>query len=136
MLPDTPPGTIGRMAARSQRVLVGYDGSESAQKALDVAAAFVGYGSTLAVVSVSSRGEVAELVLGDARRRLLERQLPATYVARFGDPGEELVDAARALGADVVIVGARTQNGHREVGLGPVSGDVVQRAPCDVLVVR
>ena len=40
------------MAARPRRIMVGYDGSEAATRALDVAADLVGYGSTLAVVTV------------------------------------------------------------------------------------
>jgi nucleotide-binding universal stress UspA family protein len=125
------------MTARSKRVLVGYDGSKSAVKALDAAAALVGYGSTLAVVTVGPLGAAfTESALGEARDHLLQLQVPATYLPRYGDPADELVDAAQVLGADVVVVGGRTQNGHLELGLGPVSGDVVQRAPCDVLVVK
>ncbi len=125
------------MAARPQRVLVGYDGSTSAQRALEAAAGLVGYGSTLAVVSVGAAGaDDAEAVLEDARKRLRERQLPVTYVSRRGDAADELLDAAQVLGANILVVGARTQNGSPRRGLGAVSGDVVRRAPCDVLVVR
>ena len=125
------------MAARSQKVLLGYDGSKSAKKALEAAAALCGYGSTLAVVSVGPLGaDFTESVLRDARDRLLELHVAATYVPRYGDAADELIDMAQVLAADVIVVGGRTQNGHLELGLGPVSQDVVQRAPCDVLVVK
>ncbi len=129
--------TLTAMAAQPRRVLVGYDGSSSAQRALEAAAAFVGYGSTLAVVGVGARIEDdAEAALEDARGRLRGRQLPVTYVSRRGDAADELVDAARTLGASLLVVGARTENGRQRPGLGAVSADVVRRAPCDVLVVR
>jgi nucleotide-binding universal stress UspA family protein len=118
------------MAARPQRVLLGYDGSNGAERALAAAASLVGYGSTLAVVTVASRAaDSAEPSLSDARRRLLDLHVAATYVERRGDAADELVDAAQVLEADVLVVGARTQNGHLELVLGPVSADVVQRAP-------
>jgi nucleotide-binding universal stress UspA family protein len=136
------PSTLGAatmygMTARSKRVLLGYDGSKSAKKALEAAAALVGYGSTLAVVSVGPLGaEFTESVLGEAHDRLVQLQVAATYVPRYGDAADELVDMAQVLEADVIVVGGRTQNGHLELGLGPVSDDVVRRAPCDVLVVK
>src|SRR5919197_1316842 len=117
------------MNARPLRVLVGYDGSKSAERALDAAAALAGYGSTLAVVSVAeSKGLSPDEALREARERLLARHRSATYISRCGDAADELVDAAQVLRADVIVVGAKTQNGHLELGLGPVSGDVVQRA--------
>jgi nucleotide-binding universal stress UspA family protein len=131
--------TMPAMAARPQRVLVGYDGSSGARRALEAAASLVGYGSTLAVVSVAALeggDHDDEHALEDARLRLRERQLPVTYASRRGDVADELVTAARALGANLLVVGATAENGARRHGLGTVSGDVVRRAPCDVLVVR
>jgi nucleotide-binding universal stress UspA family protein len=128
--------TMQCMAARPKRVLVGYDGSDSAQRALDVAAGLIGYGSTLAVASIASPGsESGHAPLDDAREHLLERQVQALYVLRHGDAADQLVDAAQVLGADLIVVGGRTHNGHAS-GLGRVSRDVLEHAPCDVLVVR
>ena len=118
-------------------MLVGYDGSKSAQRALDAAALLIGYGSTLTVASVAPFGvDSAESMLREARERLLQLHISATYLRLVGDAADELVDAVQVLGADLIVVGARSQNGHLELGLGPVSGDVVERAPCDVLVVK
>jgi nucleotide-binding universal stress UspA family protein len=124
------------MAATVRRVLVGYDGSESARLALDAAAALVGYGSTLTVAHVAPLGEGARDVLSDARERLLRLHVSARYLQLAGDAADELVDAVQVLGADLIVLGGRSQNGHLELGLGAVSGDVVGRAPCDVFVVK
>jgi nucleotide-binding universal stress UspA family protein len=59
----------------------------------------------------------------------------ATYLQPVGDPAAELVDTARALEADLVVLGRRSRSLRRLV-LGSVSDAVVRRAPCDVLVVR
>jgi nucleotide-binding universal stress UspA family protein len=59
----------------------------------------------------------------------------ATYLQPVGDPAAELVDAARELEADLVVLGRRSRSLRRLV-LGSVSDAVLRRAPCDVLVVR
>jgi universal stress protein A len=131
------PGTMASMSERPRSLLVGYDGSDVARRALDTAASLLGYGSTLAVASVTTNGEhTANVLLSEARERLLHRQLTASYLPLHGDPAEKLLDAARDVDADLVVVGRRTHNGTSRAALGSVSDDLVRRAPCDVLVVR
>jgi nucleotide-binding universal stress UspA family protein len=123
------------MSARPRRILVGYDGSDGAQRALVAAASLVGYGSTLAVASVTStEAHDANVTLSEAREELLHRQLRATYLPLTGDPVEMLLDAAREVDADLLVVGARPRNGSPVPD--SVSDEMVRRAPCDVLVVR
>lgn len=125
------------MAAHARRILVGFDGSDAAQRALDAAAGLIGYGSTLAVANVAPKGaHTANIVLSEAREHLLERHLRATYLPLYGDPADELIGAAHELDVDLVVIGSRNHTGNRRPALGSVSGDVVRRAPCDVLVVR
>ena len=125
------------MANRSQRILIGYDDSEEARRALDRATALAGYGSTITVVSVAPDGQAtATDVLAHARDHLVGRLVDATYLQPVGDPADEIVAAARSLGADVVVVGRRSGNLLRRLMLGSVSAKVVRNAPCDVLVVH
>jgi nucleotide-binding universal stress UspA family protein len=122
------------MAAVPRRIVVAYDGSEAAGRALDTAADLAGYGSTLTVVTVQTRtvdGEVAAA----AREQLLRRHVEARYVEPTGDAAEQLVEAAKELEADLIVVGRRSRNPLRSL-LGSVSARVVRCAPCDVLVVR
>jgi nucleotide-binding universal stress UspA family protein len=58
-----------------------------------------------------------------------------TYVER-GTPGTVLCERAKALSADVVVVGSRGHGAIRRALLGSVSTYVVHNAPCPVLVVR
>src|SRR5687768_488318 len=94
------------MAARPRRIMVGYDGSDAARRALGAAADLVGYGSTLSVVTVTSP-DVGSWVTGDARARLLQRHVEARYHETSGEPAEQLVEKATVLGADLVVVGRR-----------------------------
>ena len=124
------------MAARPSTILVGYDDSDAARRALDRAADFVGYGSRLTVVSVArDDGPALGDVLESARTRLIERDVPATYLRRAGEPADGIVETAEDLAADLVVVG-RTSRGQVPGGeLGSVSAAVARRAPCGVLVV-
>jgi 2-phospho-L-lactate transferase/gluconeogenesis factor (CofD/UPF0052 family) len=44
------------MAAQPKRIIVGFDGTEGAQRALASAIQLMGYGSTLTVVTVADEG--------------------------------------------------------------------------------
>ena len=122
------------MAATARKILVAYDGSKGAQRALDAAANLVGYGSTLAVVSVLSPGTANGREIDRAREYLLGRQITALYLEPSGEPAEKIVEAAEALESDLVVIGRR--RGDLLRAQGSVSADVVRQASCDVLVVR
>ena len=121
------------VATRPRHILVGYDGSEASQRALDAAADLVGYGSNLAVVHVRPAGARDDRIVERARERLLRRQITARYLQPFGDPARQIVEAALTVGADLIVVGRR--NALERV-FGSVSAGVLDRAPCNVLVVR
>jgi nucleotide-binding universal stress UspA family protein len=121
------------MAAQPRRIVVGYDGSDASQRALDTAADLAGFGSTLAVVSVRRAGRAEHTTADRAREHLLKRQVQARYLEPCGEPAQEILATARALDADLVVVGRR--GALRRALLGSVSAAVVRRAPCDVLVV-
>lgn len=123
------------MAARARRIVVGYSGSDASRRALDAAADLVGYGSTLAVVSVQAADAPdARQAVDQAREHLLRRQVTALYLERRGEPAEAIACAARTLDADVIVLGRA--GALPDTALGSVSADVLRRAPCNVLVVR
>lgn len=53
-----------------------------------------------------------------------------------GRPATVIVDDARALAADLIVVGSRGRGSIESLVLGSVSGEVVDHAPCPVLVAR
>jgi len=121
------------VAAIAKRIIVGFDGSDEARRALDRAAELAGYGSTVTVVNVVSSSPGGRPV-ADARDHLAKWHVRAQVVERVGEPAEALIDTATAEDADLLVVGRR--NGGEPFALGSVTDSIVQRAPCDVLVVR
>jgi nucleotide-binding universal stress UspA family protein len=118
----------------AKRIMVGFDGSQSARRALDRAADYAGYGSSITVVTVSEPGPNGDgrRILADAKEQLAAR-LIATYALNpVGDPAEELLKLASTSGADMLVIGTRPEGRPR----GPVGVELLERAPCDVLVVR
>ena len=123
------------MAASPRTILVGYDGSEAAQRALGAAADLAGYGSRLTVATVNA-GDGADDISRTARELLYRRHVTAHYVEPVGEPAEQLIETAAEIGADLVVVGRRSRNALQRLVLGSVSANVVRGAHCDVLVVR
>jgi nucleotide-binding universal stress UspA family protein len=132
-------------------VVVGYDGSEHANRALDRAMRFAGDDGRLIVVASAEPDVEAPLTEGGRqdpsevrnRREAIEQarakvgdRPSAELIEVYGDPGTAIVKAANDSGADLVVVGSRGLSRIERLLLGSVSTKVVQRAHCDVLVVR
>jgi nucleotide-binding universal stress UspA family protein len=134
-----------------ERIVVGFDGSEHAHRALERAADIAG-GATLAIVSAANvqrmmRGagispvdpadaEARSEALAEARKFVQERGVEAVFIEGHGNPADVIVQEAEESKADLIVVGARGLSATRRVFMGSVSTNVVHHAPCDVLVVR
>jgi nucleotide-binding universal stress UspA family protein len=132
------------------KIVVGYDGSDAAKRALERAATLAGdSGSVVVVAAAESRArtgitEGAHLDPSEVEQRrhdldetqevLSARRIDAETIEAQGDPGDVVVEASKD--ADLVIVGSRGLNPFQRLLLGSVSSKVVHRAECDVLVVR
>jgi nucleotide-binding universal stress UspA family protein len=132
-------------------IVVGYDGSAPAERALLRAADAAGERDAVVIVTTTSRihsaGAAAEPLLepSAAPSELLAAAkatvtahaslADVVLVAREGDPAEELLEVARAASADLVVVGRRGKDFVARTLLGSVATRVVEQAPCDVLVV-
>jgi nucleotide-binding universal stress UspA family protein len=133
------------------KIIVGYDGSGPAERALERAAALVGGPREPVVViaveepyprsgiTIPANRDAEEIRqrrhdLEDARRLLSERKVLAETIQARGNPAEILIEASKD--ANLVIVGSRGLNRLERLVLGSVSSRVVHEAACDVLVVR
>lgn len=67
--------------------------------------------------------------------RSLDTVVEHTIVAIEGRPADILVDEAKRIDADLIVVGNVRMQGLGRV-LGSVGSDVVHHAPCDVLIVK
>jgi nucleotide-binding universal stress UspA family protein len=52
-----------------------------------------------------------------------------------GEPDEVLADYARSTGADIIALGTHGRKGLKRLLMGSVTSGVIEKAPCDVLVV-
>lgn len=141
------------------KILLAIDGSPSSSQARDLVAGLPwpagtvvrtvtvyqppidwtrGVGSGMAWV-----GDAEDEVV-DAFRDQLEEQSAPLRAAGYtvdpkvvrGRPATAIVDMARDLPADLVVVGSRGHGPVRSVLLGSVSAEVADQAPCPVLVAR
>ena len=134
-------------------IVIGYDATDPAERALERAAQLAGaFGSQVIVISVSpvslaaGRGvagpdptsppELHEKELGDARRRLQEYGVEPELVLGLGDPPRTMVELAEERGADLIVLGTRQVGALARMLGQSVSEEVLRSAPCDVLLVR
>ena len=141
------------------KILIGVDGSPHSKAALDYVKTMTWpKGTQVVVLSVSipmvaytvvdAAGltwmQTAEEEMSTQAQELTARVEQELRDAGFatearvvkGDPREALVDAARTLHADLVVVGSHGRTGLAKLVLGSVANHVVTHAPCSVLVVK
>ena len=53
-----------------------------------------------------------------------------------GDPREALLDTAKGIGADLIVVGSHGRAGLAKLLMGSVASHIVTHSPCSVLVVK
>lgn len=94
-------------------------------------------GLPITVLTVADRGVASvEAECGAVASRLREAGLDASAEVRHGDPARQIIAAASAHGANLIVMGTRGQTGLQRLMLGSVARNVLLNAPCSVLVVR
>jgi universal stress protein A len=85
-------------------------------------------------VETAKREALAQLSL--VADQIHANGLEAESILRVGTPYEEIVNAAKEFGVDLIVIGS---HGHARLGrllLGSTADRVLQYAPCPVLVVK
>lgn len=148
-----------------ERVLVGYDGSADAERAVAFAAEFASKfqaelviahvmakpGGFTSVESIPAYRRVEEVyqaehdVMREAADRIIEQAVavadrqgvaePSTIVL-MGSPAPQLAKAAEAHRADVIVVGCRGLGEFAGLLLGSVSSRLAHIAECTVITVK
>jgi nucleotide-binding universal stress UspA family protein len=134
------------------KILIGYDGTESAKRALERASSLVRDGDLIGVISVvpviaggpRSGGPFMpgdtpvehRAELDEALGLLRDKGIEAFSIEVVGDPGTAICETAERDGYDTIIVGSRNLGGIKRLLLGSVSERVAHRAKCDVLIAR
>lgn len=140
------------------RIVVGTDGSSTADRALDVAGGLaLLMGASLYAVAAYKPARAAAVVAGgsgaqpwfgeeersDARsildqaaERFSRASLEVATISRLGDPADVLLAVAEELDADLIVIGNRGLTGVRRYLLGGVADRVAHHAPCSVHIVH
>jgi len=136
-----------------RKILVGYDGSDSARKAFETAVELAAtHGAELYVLTVCRPPEIGddvetEAVIENSRqyhRRMLAELKAAVaskgvkvhYEVAVGHPAEQLIYDADRHGVDLIVVGDRGRSKFARLLLGSTSKQVAEHAGRPVLVVR
>jgi nucleotide-binding universal stress UspA family protein len=132
------------------RILIAYDGSDASQRALERVTRFMKE-AEVAIVTVArpiyrdpaytgyadpKDEEQQRQVLFAARDALASAGIAATGFAPVGNPADEIVAAAKAFDAELIVIGARSLGSVGRLVLGSVSTKVMHESDCDVLVVK
>jgi len=144
-------------ALRITKILVPVDFSDCSRKALEYALPFarqfhagiallhVLHVNYYAASSEYTTFDYPELI--EETRRAGEKQLgdlarsvrkicPVKTVIQTGHPGSVIVDNAKKLGIDLIIISTHGRTGFKRAFLGSTAEHVVRYAPCPVLIVR
>ncbi|MFL5751007.1 MAG: universal stress protein [Chloroflexota bacterium] len=132
-----------------KNILVAYDGSEPARRALESAVELVkGFGASLSVVSVvpvhpgrvpiDPWDDVAthDQQLAKARQILAEQGIVAELLESSGDPAKSIERVAEMGRFDTIVVGTRDLGGVSRIFQGSVSEHVATHAKATVIVAR
>jgi|SRR5208282_2374448 len=82
-------------------------------------------------IEASARAKLERLA-----RRKVNRKVPCEVAIMLGDPGVEVVQAAKRLRSDLIVMATHGRKGLRRLVLGSVAEHVVREAPCPVLTVK
>jgi nucleotide-binding universal stress UspA family protein len=81
-----------------------------------------------------TQAERAEVLVGRALQ-MLPPDVPAVGSTRDGDPAEEIIKAARAWDADLIVMGSHARGRVASFVLGSTAEAVLRKAPCPVVTV-
>ena len=134
-----------------KKILVGFDGSEGSEQALNRAMMLIAeYGELILLAVVPSPSDKmfvdeaiyknlkkkAEHLISDVIKDIGEHEFTITGMVEEGDAAAKIIDISNKLDVDLIVLGSR---GVSELGrylLGSVANKVVQYAYKPVMVVR
>ena len=143
--------TLAGVSPFSETVVVGFDGSDPARRALERVADLLRDAATVVLVTVAEplyadpragapvdprEADERDQTLSEGKALLAARGIAAQTLPAVGDPAKTILEAARKADADLIVVGNRGRGLVARTLLGSVSSKVAQDADRSVLIVR
>jgi len=140
-----------------KNIVVAYDGSENAKRALDVAIDLAKrYEARLTIIEVIDTSVLVGMGLGpipsevinemynkakkdveEAKEKAINSGVKNVEAVNIeGDPATTIMDYAGKAGADLIVTGSRGLSTVKRIFLGSVSSRIVHEAKIPVLVVK
>lgn len=137
-----------------KKILLAYDGSENAKKALNVGISLSKqYEAKLCAISVvhlpdygATVGEVEEAknegkeyyekLLDEASKKASQAGVELERKVVFGHPADTIISYAGSQNIDLIVMGPRGISNIQKFLLGSVSNKVVHHSPCNVMLVK
>ncbi|ACP34916.1 UspA domain protein [Sulfolobus islandicus L.S.2.15] len=140
-----------------KNIVVAYDGSENAKRALDVAIDLAKrYEARLTIIEVIDTSVLVGMGLGpipsevinemynkakkdveEAKEKAINSGVKNVEAVNIeGDPATAIMDYAGKAGADMIVTGSRGLSTVKRIFLGSVSSRIVHEAKIPVLVVK
>jgi len=70
------------------------------------------------------------------RAALAAKSVESKTITRQGMPAEKILETAKKMKVDVIVVGSHGRHGAKKFLMGSVSSKVIEYATCPVLVVK
>ncbi|MCD6410805.1 MAG: universal stress protein [Thermoplasmata archaeon] len=134
-----------------KRILVGYDGSQGSERAVNKALSIIDEGGEIVLLAVvpcrEGKGfldsnahelakEKAEGLIEDRISLIARNDITVRGIVREGDVVQEIIEVAKKLDCDLILLG---KGGHSEIGslqIGSVAEKVIMSSHKPVMIVR
>jgi nucleotide-binding universal stress UspA family protein len=134
-----------------KKILVGFDGSEGSEQALNRAMMLIDeYGELFLLAVIPSPADKAfvddemyqkikkkaEILINDVISNVGQHEFTITGMVEEGDPAAKIIDVSNKLNVDLIVLGSKGTSELGQYLIGSVANKVVQYAHKPVMVVR
>ena len=88
------------------------------------------------LVDLGKDDDRIEGAITEIKRQIDDPQQRIEVAVRVGDPGSEIVEYAKEIGADMIMMSSHGRTGIKHLLIGSVAERVVRLAECPVMVLR
>ena len=134
-----------------KKILVGFDGSEGSEHALNRAMMLLEeFGELILIAVIPSPSDKrfvdeeiykklkqkAKSMISDVIKDIGQHEFRVTGIVKEGDPAARIIDIANKLNVDLIVLGSKGKSELGQFPIGSVANKVVQYAHKPVMVVR